>query len=446
MERSPASHVFVGPTLAAAHVLEIVPDAVLHPPVAHGDLLRLGLAAGDTAVIVDGYFHHSAAVRHKEILLLLAEGVRVVGCSSMGALRAAELHPFGMVGHGVVFDMYRNAVIDSDDEVAVIHGEAPTYTRYSDSLVAFRHATVAAVAAGVIDRETAERVVELARSLSYPARSWQAVGVAAGATGLISEHALARLRKFVAERPGEVDVKAADAAETLSRLDELAARGAAIDRGWVKSTGWRTAYLEEWKAEFSSGRLHGNRVSVAEVLRYRQLYDDDFPLRWRAFVLDGFGEPIVNRWKLTPDSLTHEQRAHWLTVRETVALPADEILALVLTRSCPRAAIRRALAAAEPDFVADEATRRAVAESHNINEYVEGRMPGQSVLHIRETVLRRHLIAVWKLPGAEERELHAAARDRGFDSFADATKAARQFYLRHHLRGLDDRSQTRDAV
>ena len=68
------AHIFVGPTLAGQDVLDILPGAVVHPPVAHGDLLRLDLVLGDVVVIVDGYYHQSAPVRHKEILALLAEG------------------------------------------------------------------------------------------------------------------------------------------------------------------------------------------------------------------------------------------------------------------------------------------------------------------------------------------------------------------------------------
>jgi hypothetical protein len=40
----------------------------------------------------------------------------------MGALRAAELHTFGMVGVGRVFEGYRDGVYEDDDEVAVVHG------------------------------------------------------------------------------------------------------------------------------------------------------------------------------------------------------------------------------------------------------------------------------------------------------------------------------------
>ena len=39
-------HVYCGPTISAAEAAGIVPGAVTHPPVQHGDLLRLDPAPG----------------------------------------------------------------------------------------------------------------------------------------------------------------------------------------------------------------------------------------------------------------------------------------------------------------------------------------------------------------------------------------------------------------
>jgi len=114
-------HVFVGPTLPKDQVLEIVPGACLHPPIAHGDLTD-HCRAGDVAVLIDGFFHQVAAVRHKEIISAIRRGVTVAGAASMGALRAAELNAFGMIGHGEVYRMYASGLVDGDDEVAVVHG------------------------------------------------------------------------------------------------------------------------------------------------------------------------------------------------------------------------------------------------------------------------------------------------------------------------------------
>jgi hypothetical protein len=152
----------------------------------------------------------------------------------MGALRAAELHPYGMVGNGSVFEMCRYGVIDADDEVAVMHDEAPEYHRMSDSLVVFRHAV-----AGARSKPCALRIRE-------------------------SREAFARVRAFVAARPERADVKAADALDTLTRFAEL--------------TSGETPLLQTRAP-----------VGDTDVLRYHQLYGDDFPDRWRRFVVTQIG-------------------------------------------------------------------------------------------------------------------------------------------------------------
>ena len=42
----------------------------------------------------------------------------------MGALRAAELAPFGMIGIGTIFEAYRDGIYTDDDEVALLHRPA----------------------------------------------------------------------------------------------------------------------------------------------------------------------------------------------------------------------------------------------------------------------------------------------------------------------------------
>jgi hypothetical protein len=71
--------------------------------------------------IIDGYFHRVPAVWHKEILWAMSEGIHVFGSASMGALRASELHRYGMIGVGRVFETYRDGRLEDDDEVVVMH-------------------------------------------------------------------------------------------------------------------------------------------------------------------------------------------------------------------------------------------------------------------------------------------------------------------------------------
>lgn len=165
--------VTAGPTISAADIRSVVPDAEVAPPIAFGQALSYDLRSGDTLLIVDGLFFQQPSVRHKELLTLMADGVRVVGSSSMGALRAAELHPFGMEGYGWVFESYRDGVLEADDEVGVVHGDADDgYPVFVDALVNMRHTLARAVATGVVCSELAERIIETARATPFTMRTW----------------------------------------------------------------------------------------------------------------------------------------------------------------------------------------------------------------------------------------------------------------------------------
>ncbi|MCK5364697.1 MAG: hypothetical protein KAR22_17095, partial [Gammaproteobacteria bacterium] len=120
-------YVFVGPTLSVEDASAVL-DAVYLPPVQQGDIYRVATLLNPSAIgIIDGYFQQVPSVWHKEILWAMARGVHVFGSASMGALRAAELEPFGMQGVGRIFEAYRSGVFapyfgeafEDDDEVAV---------------------------------------------------------------------------------------------------------------------------------------------------------------------------------------------------------------------------------------------------------------------------------------------------------------------------------------
>ena len=95
--------VFCGPTIASADV-GLYLDATLLAPASQGDLYRAAQHRPAMIGIIDGCFHHVPSVWHKEILWALSEGIPVYGGASMGALRAAELAPFGMRGVGKIFE------------------------------------------------------------------------------------------------------------------------------------------------------------------------------------------------------------------------------------------------------------------------------------------------------------------------------------------------------
>ena len=111
--------VLLGPTLPVAEARTYL-DAIYLPPAEQGSVFRAVLEHRPAVLaIIDGAFAQRPAVRHKEILWAMANGVEVHGAASMGALRAAELAAYGMVGHGFVYRWYRRTPLADDEEVAV---------------------------------------------------------------------------------------------------------------------------------------------------------------------------------------------------------------------------------------------------------------------------------------------------------------------------------------
>ena len=132
--------VFLGPSLGLAEARGICSDAEFHPPIRYGDLYALSCDPPGTVLIVDGVFHGDTPVWQREILQLLQTGWQVLGASSMGALRALEMEPYGMIGLGTIFEWYRSGRIEGDDEVALMHATADMdYRPLTLPLVDVRH-------------------------------------------------------------------------------------------------------------------------------------------------------------------------------------------------------------------------------------------------------------------------------------------------------------------
>ena len=168
---------FCGPSLPPAQAQAALPGGEILGPAARGDVYRVARQSPDAIVLIDGYFEHQLSVWHKEILWALSRGVRVYGAASMGALRAAELYPFGMVGVGLVFKLYRDGVFEEDDAVAVAHESAERgYWPKSVALVNIFCSLRAAVSAGAMAQDAAAVLLGEQRDLFYPEREWPAAG------------------------------------------------------------------------------------------------------------------------------------------------------------------------------------------------------------------------------------------------------------------------------
>jgi hypothetical protein len=215
------TYVFLGPSLPVEQARQLL-DATYLPPIQQGDLLRLLDRQPRHVGIIDGYFETVPAVWHKEILLAMSRGVHVFGAASMGALRAAELHSFGMVGFGKIFQWYRDGAIIADDEVAVRHGPAELgYLPLNQALVDIRDSCGAALRDGVIGAQLADLIVSCARTLPYWERSYDAVASEVRRSGPGNLPGIDGWLEYVTARC--TSLKARDAATLLTEMKILTA-------------------------------------------------------------------------------------------------------------------------------------------------------------------------------------------------------------------------------
>jgi hypothetical protein len=203
--------IFAGPTINAEAIRAAL-DAEVLPPVAQGDVYRVARQRPPAIGIIDGYFEGVPSVWHKEILWAMEQGIPVFGSASMGALRAAELHDFGMIGVGAIFEAYLAGEIADDDEVAVLHGPAELgFMALSEPMVSVRATAEHAITAKVLTPEAAEVLTATAKSLHYKNRTWDDISAR-----LLHEP---RLAAFFAWLPsGKVDAKGEDARAMLDRM------------------------------------------------------------------------------------------------------------------------------------------------------------------------------------------------------------------------------------
>lgn len=210
--------VFTGPTLAPQEVRSVIGAECL-PPVSQGDVYRAALRHPRAIGIIDGYFERVPSVWHKEILWAMSQGIHVFGSASMGALRAAELAPFGMVGVGAVFEAYRDGVLEDDDEVAVAHGPSVETFRYcSDAMVNIRATLVKAVAECVLEARTRDSLLRIAKELFYPERTWARV-LERASPEQVPASEIATLRQWLPG--GAVNQKREDALAMLRAMGEF---------------------------------------------------------------------------------------------------------------------------------------------------------------------------------------------------------------------------------
>jgi hypothetical protein len=428
MSARSGTYVFLGPTLSHAEARKLL-EAHYLPPVAMGDVVRLLERRPATIAIVDGLFEQTPAVWHKEILFALQQGVRVLGASSMGALRAAELHVYGMEGVGEIFEAFRDGRLEDDDEVAVAHAPASDGFRpISDAMVNLREGLRQAQAGGLVSASTAAALVKAAKQLYYPERTWHTMIDAAA--GLPPEE-LTALRRFVSEsRP---DLKRADAVRLLQHLANRAAPPPRVDFDFEPTYHWNLMRAGELGSEGMRALGAALDPSPSPAVLARQLR------------LRQGGDPAVAREALLYALLTAEAtRDPSLADAAQVAsmdqaMPGPLAPTLARLEATAEALTERRRADVE-SFVPLALARRgqwqaAIAELGHTRQALAER--GLDRPSLADAGLTEQELLAWYAArrGHPPRALAEQARAAGFDSAEELLEELIRYYLAEKFRG-----------
>lgn len=259
--------VFLGPTMPLDDAKVLLPGAVYLPPAGQADVISaMTIHRPDVIALIDGVFGQSLSVWHKEILFALHRGIAVYGASSMGALRAAECHPFGMVPVGEVARQYIDGRLTGDDEVALAHaGPEDGYLALSEPLVNMRASLAAARAANVIDATLHDRLIDAAKRRYFTERTRDRIWADAGLT----EEEAQRLDAFLAS--GAVDQKRRDAEVLLSHLASLITPPRPAPFPFATSHYFEVLYERDRRVAHG-----GHSVPLSEIATHAALHRPDF--------------------------------------------------------------------------------------------------------------------------------------------------------------------------
>ena len=163
--------IFLGPSLSREKARKIL-DADYRLPAKKGDLLQLILKEVNIVGLVDGYFLQDYPPTPIEVYNLVKKrGMKVFGSSSLGALRAVELEKYGMIGIGKIFRLFRDRILESDDEVAVTFTDYINYK--SEALIDIRYNLFLAQKYKIIDSRTGGSILKVSKQTYFPYRTYE---------------------------------------------------------------------------------------------------------------------------------------------------------------------------------------------------------------------------------------------------------------------------------
>jgi len=208
--------VFLGPSLAREKAEQIL-KADYRPPARRGDIYKAAKEGARIICLIDGVFFQDCSVAHKEVIHALQAGAKVLGASSMGALRASELDVYGMEGIGAIYQAYRSGHLESDDEVALVF-DPFSFEPRSEPLVNIRFNLDLAWQKGVISVTAKDRLFHIASAIYFPERTYERMF--SDAQGSVSENEMKSLRHYLAKEMR--DFKMEDAVIALEKVKKMA--------------------------------------------------------------------------------------------------------------------------------------------------------------------------------------------------------------------------------
>lgn len=164
--------VFAGLTITQDQIERVLDDVMVLPPVKVGDIIHVCRLMPLYILVIDGAFEACGSVWHKEILYALSLNIPVLGAASMGALRAAELYEYGMIGIGLVYDYYKNGILIDDDEVAVSYTHGSQEIKpLSDAMINIRETVNLALSQHIISDDFSQEVIAHIKAKNYKIRN-----------------------------------------------------------------------------------------------------------------------------------------------------------------------------------------------------------------------------------------------------------------------------------
>ncbi|SBS35448.1 TfuA-like protein [Marinomonas spartinae] len=367
--------VFAGPTIRKDTILKTLPAADIRPPAKQGDLYLATRDNPKIILLIDGFFESVPAVWHKEILYAMSTGIHVYGSSSMGALRASELHSYGMVGVGVIFEKFAHGEWEDDDEVALTHGPMELgYPSVSRAMADLRYDLARACEREILTPSQAETIASKLKSLWYPERSHDTL--CSYAEELLTQGKMEQLSSFL--KTETQSLKEKDATVLIKQIADIDLNNVppkTINYVLQENDAWQTLIND-----VSRSRLTKVQVDLPSHLSPEHTKDNIFQSKLRALALE-HAEDIGIEYKPWVRLAFEKVVSQWGCVTEEGQIQfekvSDKIVSLSLTteqfdRWIEREALLMAYAdqiEIKPEHIADESLlRQGAAPPHSALE------------------------------------------------------------------------------